>query len=132
MVIAVAVGLALAAVAGPCIADEGWRTPPPGSDERRRALDALRTRLRGHVDLPLRFVVRELCLSPVRGWVDVEPRSVDGATRLEGVQATLVRVPGGRWRVEALACGEEECPPGTDPEALRARVAPACAPAPRD
>lgn len=71
------------------------------------------------------FVVKELCVSPGAGWLLVEPQSRDGEKRLEPVQASLKRGQSG-WRVETIACGEEECPKGTDPEAVRSRVKPLC------
>ena len=71
------------------------------------------------------FVVGELCLSSAKGWVSVDPRSADGSRRYETVSASLRRHKQ-RWVVDELACGEEECPPGTDAEALRRRVGPRC------
>lgn len=73
----------------------------------------------------LRFVVRELCLSDKTGWIATEPQSATGENRYEPVNASL-RKQRGRWVVDRLACGEEECPAGTTPDEIRRRIDPMC------
>lgn len=104
-----------------------WRTPQPGEPERSQIMDALRAKLaQFDPQAPkMVFVVGEFCLSSAKGWVSVDPRSADGSHRYETVSASLKRHKQ-RWVVDKLACGEEECPPGTDAEALRRRVGPRC------
>ncbi|NLX18527.1 MAG: hypothetical protein GXY53_04480 [Desulfobulbus sp.] len=122
----VTVLLALSA-AVTAISAEGWRTPSPGDPERAQIMDALRTELaqfHPHARQMV-FVVRELCISSTSGWLSADPRSADGKNSYETVNATLKR-HAQRWVVEEIACGEEDCPPGTDAEALRRRVGPKC------
>ena len=108
-----------------------WRTPQPGEPERAQIMDALRAKLAqqglagGPQEPKTVFVVREFCISSAKGWVTVDPRSADGSWRGETFSASLKRHKQ-RWVVDELACGEEECPPGTDSEALRRRVGPRC------
>ena len=104
-----------------------WYAPAKGSDERAQIMDALRAQLRtlDAANKDLIFVVKELCVSPTVGWLAVEPQSRDGKNRLEAVQASLTRSKSG-WHVATIACGEEDCPKGTDAKALRARVKPLC------
>ena len=108
-----------------------WRTPQPGEPERAQIMDALRAKLAqqglagGPQEPKTVFVVREFCISSAKGWVTVDPRSADGSWRGETFSASLKRHKQ-RWVVDKLACGEEECPPGTDAEALRRRVGPRC------
>ena len=110
-----------------CSASPPWYTPAKGNSERVQIMDALRAHL-ATFDASgndLIFVVKELCVSPAAGWLSVAPQSRDGKNRREAVQASLKRGISG-WRVVAIACGEEECPKGTDAKALRARVKPQC------
>lgn len=104
-----------------------WRSPPKGSIERAQIMDALRAKLSTFdaTSNRLVFVVKELCLSAQNGWLAVEPQSRDGQNRLEPVQASLYHGPSG-WAVATIACGEEDCPKGTDAKALRAAVNPQC------
>lgn len=123
---AVAVSLALLG-SSICSASTPWHTPAKGSNERAQIMDALRARLATYdaTHSGLIFVVKELCVSPAAGWLAVEAQSRDGKNRLEAVHASLNRGTSG-WRVETIACGEQDCPKSTDPEALRARVNPLC------
>ena len=118
---------ALVLLSGLCSAAPDWYSPPKGDAERAQIMDALRAEL-GSFDPANRdlvFVVSELCVSSSAGWLSVEPQSRDGKNHLEPVHAVLKRGKSG-WLVERLACGEEECPKGTDPEALRAKIKPRC------
>ena len=110
-----------------CSASPPWYAPSKGSSERAQIMDALRAQLATYdaTNEALIFVVQELCVSPAAGWLSVEPQSRDGKNRLEPVHASLKRGTSG-WRVETIACGEEDCAKGTDPQALRARVKPLC------
>jgi hypothetical protein len=117
--------LAILAVAWQVRAAESWHTPTRGTPERQQILDALRAYMHQFDDQPLRFVVRELCVSERRGWLSVDPQSPDGSSHYETLNAPLKR-SGERWTIDALACGEEDCAPGTDADALRAQVAPQC------
>ena len=123
--IACSLGLLSASV---CIASPPWYVPAKGSTERAQIMDTLRTRLATFeaTNRNLIFVVTELCVSASYGWLSVEPQSRDGKTRLEAVQASFKRVAS-EWIVDAIACGEEDCPKGTDPEAIRNRINPRCA-----
>jgi len=114
-------------VVGTAFAVEQWRTPQPRDPERAQIIDALRARL-AHFDpqaYQMVFVVRELCISSTKGWLSVDPRSADGRSHYETVNATLKRHRQ-QWVVEEIACGEEDCPPGTDAEALRRHIDPKC------
>ncbi len=120
--------LALALLIGSiCGASPPWYEPAKGSAERAQIMDALRAHLATYdaTNSDLIFVVKELCVSPVAGWLAVEPQSRNGKNRLEPVAASLKRGKSA-WRVDAIACGEEDCPKGTDPQALRARINPLC------
>ena len=110
-----------------CSASVAWYAPAKGSNERAQIMDALRAQLATY-DAPYKdliFVVKELWVSSTVGWLAVEPQSREGKERLEPAQASFKRGQSG-WRVETIACGEEDCPQGTDPKALRARVKPLC------
>ena len=122
--IALSLGLLIGSI---CSASPPWHTPAKGSAERVQIMDALRAQLATYdaTNSDLIIVVKELCVSPVAGWLVVEPQSRDGRNRLEPVQASLKRGKSA-WRVDAMACSEEDCPKGTDPQALRAHVNPLC------
>ncbi|MCY7355823.1 MAG: hypothetical protein LH470_12275 [Lysobacter sp.] len=102
-----------------------WYVPARGTPERKQALDALRSHMRQFDAQPQLFMVREVCLGKTFGWLSVEPQSPDGLSHYEPLNATLRR-EGRGWKVEVLACGEQDCPAGTEAAALRARVAPRC------
>ena len=123
--VACSVGLLSASV---CIASPPWYVPAKGSTERAQIMDMLRIRLATFeaTNRNLIFVVTELCVSASYGWLSVEPQTRDGKARLESVQASLKRVASG-WTVDAIACGEEDCPKSTDPAAIRNRINPRCA-----
>lgn len=110
-----------------CSASPPWYSPPKGSAERAQIMAALRAKLSTYdpASHDLVFVVKELCVSASAGWLAVEPQSRNGQNRLEPFQASLKRSKS-RWVVDTLACGEEDCAKGTDPNALRARVDPSC------
>ena len=84
-------------------------TPPKGSAERKAILDALRRELSRLHGTEAVFVVRRLKVQRGWAWVEALPQSADGANRYEGLSALLSK-RGGRWRVEELACAEEENP----------------------
>ena len=106
-------------------AGDAWHVPARGTPERKQIMDALRAYMKQFDAQPQVFVVRELCVGPDRGWISVDPQSPDGLSHYESLNAVLER-HGRSWRVRELACGEEECPAGTSPDELRARVAPHC------
>lgn len=107
------------------LAVDAWHTPVRGAAERTEVMDALRTHMRRFDPQPQVFMVHELCLGPTRGWLAVDPRSPDGNNHYERIHAVMLRRDG-LWEVEDIACGEAECAAGTDPEALREKVAPRC------
>lgn len=111
--------------ASPALAD--WRVPEKGSAERSEIMDALRAKMATFdpANRGLIFVVQELCVSDKSGWISAEPRSRDGQSQFEPIQAVLTR-RSAAWSVGQIACGEEECAKGTDAEALRRKVAPRC------
>ena len=106
-------------------ASDAWHVPARGTLERKQIMDALRTYMKRFDAQPQVFVVRELCVGIDRGWLSVDPQSTDGRSHYESLSAVLER-HGRSWHVRDLACGEEDCPAGTSPDELRARVAPHC------
>jgi len=83
-------------------------TPSPGSPERRAILDALRMEL-GHLAGPdLVFVVGHLKVHTGWAWIHAFPQSHDGRSRYEDVSA-LLRKQKGRWSVQHLESGGEDC-----------------------
>jgi hypothetical protein len=91
-------------------------TPPPGSQERRAILDALRGELTDLVGPDLVFVVEHLKVYAGWAWIHAFPQSRDGGNQYEDVSA-LLRKQGGRWRLQHLESGGEGCSEEPDPEA---------------
>ena len=117
--------LLLFACSAPAFAD--WHIPAKGCAERTEIIEVLRAKMTTYEpsNRDLVYVVRELCVSDKSGWIEVDPRSPDGQSQFEPIEATLTHKPTG-WTVGQIACGEEECAKGTDAAALRKKVAPRC------
>jgi hypothetical protein len=82
-------------------------TPPPGSNERKLILDALRNTMRSMHGLDMVFIVSYVRVQNNWAWIDTQPQSSDGENRYEGVSA-LLRKQGTRWDVAEIACAEED------------------------
>jgi hypothetical protein len=83
-------------------------TPSPGGPERRAILDALRMELGPLTGPDLVFVVEHLKVRSGWAWIHAFPQTRDGRKRYEDVSA-LLRKEGGRWRVQHLESGGEDC-----------------------
>ncbi len=83
-------------------------TPSPGGPERRAILDALRMELGPLTGPDLVFVVEHLKVRSGWAWIHAFPQTRDGRKRYEDVSA-LLRKQGGRWSVQHLESGGEDC-----------------------
>lgn len=84
-------------------------TPPPGSEERRAILEAMRLKIKELHGLDVVFVVKTMKVSGGWAWVHTLPRSADGRNRYEDF-AALLHSYNGQWLVDDIACTEPDNP----------------------
>jgi hypothetical protein len=97
-------------------------TPPPGSEERRAILDAMRLKIKELHGLDVVFVVKEMHVSGGWAWVHTMPRSKDGYSSYEDFYA-LLRNVNARWRIAEIPCTEPENPECIDSPGYFKRLA---------
>jgi hypothetical protein len=91
--------------------EAGAFTPPPGSEERRAIMDALRKVVREMSGLDVVFVVTFLKVQDGWAWVETAPQSADGKNHYEPMSGLLHRA-GGAWQYvagppEGAVCEED-------------------------
>lgn len=86
-------------------------TPRAGTTLRRDILNALRPRIEEMAGQPVEFVVERIRVSCDWARVVANPRAPGGqGNQYEPVDALLQRTHG-VWRLQMIACGEEDCAP---------------------
>jgi hypothetical protein len=89
----------LAMLVNRVLASPEAHTPPPGSAERKAILDAYRAEWTKPDSIKdVIFVVTHLKVHDGWAWLEVNPRSADGAQQFESEQG-LLRKEGGGWKV---------------------------------
>ncbi len=88
-------------------------TPPPGSNERKEIMDAMRSFVKDSFDIEVVFVVNWLKVMNGWAWAETDPQSPDGLNRYEPFIA-LLQKDDGKWTVAEVPPLEEDSPPVDD------------------